>query len=108
MTVEAHHVSEHVIDKASMAITDGIMKHIRHAADKDSARLLPSGRLLEPIMMNLWSERIFLIIAESALEPVRHSFGVAVLAAFTYRAASGNWIPNLITPFNLCWHCRSF
>jgi hypothetical protein len=69
------------------------VEEIAHRVDEDHLRLLPLKRKVENVWVESETEAVPIVRLTHRFKPLRHSFGIAVLAARAYLGTTGEWIP---------------
>ena len=77
-----------------------LVKQIGHGVDEDEARFLPPQWFIERGFVSGEGEPVTVFLDSHALEPSRHSLGVAVLASGADLRAAGHRVPGHLGPFD--------
>jgi hypothetical protein len=100
------HDRENLLDEFEWHI---LVKEIAHRIDKNEARRFPPKRNRQGLRLQRKPETVDVLRLTHCLEPERHPFGVAELAAGADLCAAGNRVPRCLGPFNgrAVSHCAS-
>ena len=82
------------------------MEQIGHGIDEYYTRLLPANRLAQGFWVDRNRKSAFVFFGPHRLQPLRHPFGIAMLAAMADLRATGHRIPRSLSPFDFgaCGH----
>ena len=75
-----------------------LVEEVAHAVDEDGLRLFPGHGQFEGVLVQGQLEGIPVVGGAHGLQPFRHAFGIAVLAAGADLGASGEWVPSGFGP----------
>ncbi len=75
------------------------MEEVAHRVDEDQPWRAPLARLIDQLGMDCQFESVAILGDGHGLQPLRHPFGVAELAAGTDEVATGDGVPSGLSPF---------
>jgi len=94
--VSSSHYAECFLDEVFRHL---MMKQVTHGIDKDHLRFLPKQRSFNNLIMYRNFETILIAFRSHQVQPVRHSFGIAIDASGRYLGTAGNGVPRRLGPF---------
>ena len=82
------------------------MEQVTHGVDEIHRRFPPVQRLVKPFRENAQLKPVVISVDAHGLKPLRHGFGITVLAPRRNLGATRSWVPRLLSPLNLCRGCH--